>query len=160
MLSKIFWKKAQLLFPKNPAQIWTNNLPIQQISMRKRWKDTHLILWHELQNKLGPSLLLCTFKSPDHGDELSSQIPLSRKDKFYQMPHICPPPPSPLGLNIDGCINKTLKIMWSMLCFLYKLPCLSQWDFALGQGKVRGKSGIFFHSDVWQPCTLFDQQAS
>ena len=90
-----FGKKHSPLFPKNPAQIWTNNLPIQQISMRKRWKDTHLILWHELQNKLGPSLLLCTFKSPDHGDELSSQIPHSREDKFYQMPHNCPPPPPP-----------------------------------------------------------------
>ena len=60
------------------------------------------------QNKLGSSLLLCTFKSPDHGDEFSSQIPYSREDKFDQMPHICPtsapPHPPPLRLNIDRCI--------------------------------------------------------
>ena len=69
-----------------------------------------MILWHELQNKLGPSLLLCTFKSADHGDELSSQIPHSREDKFDQMPpHLpCLPSPPPPGLNVDRCINHTM----------------------------------------------------
>ena len=75
-----FGKKHSPFFQK--ILLRSNNLPIQQISMTKQWKDTHLILWHVLQNKFGLSRLLCTFKSPDHGDELSSQIPHSREDKF------------------------------------------------------------------------------
>ena len=115
VLSRIFWKKAQPLFPKIPLRYEQNNLPIQQISMRKRWKDTHLIL---VQNKLAKqtckrakqtwsqSFTLHIQIARPWGRTFQSNSPLSGGQVSIKCPTSAPPPP--LGLNIDRCIRTTV----------------------------------------------------